>query len=52
MTNKGLVTTIPDAMTSTKIVEIKDTKNLYNTKQIQAQSRAATIGGYSYEIYV
>ena len=36
-----IVTTIPDVINDTKIIEIKDVKKLYNTKQIRAERQVA-----------
>ena len=45
------VTTIPDINSSTKIGEIKDTRNLYNTKQIKAERQVAKDQGREFIIY-
>jgi propanediol dehydratase small subunit len=37
--------TIPDAMTESKMVEIKDTKEVYMTKQLRIQTDAARESG-------
>jgi hypothetical protein len=45
------VTTIPDAINDTKIIEVKDVKNLYNTKQIKAERQVAKDEGKTFEIF-
>lgn len=40
----NIVKTIPDAITRTQVIEIKDVKTLYNTRQIQAQANYAKNG--------
>ena len=44
-------TTIPDINNSTTIGEIKDTKAVYNTKQIQAERDVAHRAGKEFKIY-
>lgn len=50
--NTGKVTTIPDAETATAVYEIKDAKNVYNTKQIQAERIHAKKTGKQFFIIV
>ena len=44
-------TTIPDINNTTTIGEIKDTKAVFNTKQIQAERKAAQDSGKKFKIY-
>ncbi len=44
-------TTIPDINNGTTVGEIKDTKAVYNTKQIQAERKAAQDSGKEFKIY-
>ena len=44
-------TTIPDINNGTTVGEIKDTKAVYNTKQIQAERKAAQDSGKKFKIY-
>ena len=45
------VNTIPDAINDTKIIEVKDVKNLYNTKQIRAERQVAKDEGKVFVIF-
>ena len=45
-----IVTTIPDAINDTKIIEIKDVKRLSNTRQIRAERQVAKDEGKTFEI--
>ena len=47
---KEIVTVIPDAVTDTKLIEIKDTKAVYNTKQIRGERQAAKEIGKKFAI--
>ena len=47
---KEIVTTIPDAVNDTKVIEIKDTKAVYNTKQIRAEQQFAKSQGKQFEL--
>ena len=47
---KEKVTVIPDAVTDTKVIEIKDTKAVYNTKQIRGEQQIAKKEGKKFEI--
>ncbi|WP_455586410.1 putative toxin [Bacteroides sp.] len=44
------VTVIPDAITDTKVIEIKDVKSLSNTKQIRGERQAAQKEGKDFTI--
>ena len=44
-------TTIPDINNGTTIGEIKDTKSVYNTRQIQAERKEAQDSGKEFKIY-
>lgn len=44
------VTVIPDAITDTKIIEIKDVKSLSNTKQIRGERQVAQGTGKDFTI--
>ena len=45
-----IVTTIPDVISNTKVIEIKDVKKLSNTKQIRAERQVAKDEGKTFEI--
>ena len=45
-----IVTTIPDAINDTKIIEIKDVKRLSNTRQIRTERQVAKDKGKTFEI--
>ena len=50
--NDGSIkTTIPDINNGTTIGEIKDTKSIFNTKQIQAERKVADDSGKEFKIY-
>ena len=49
---KETVTTIPDAVTDTKVIEIKDAKAVYNTKQIRAEQEFAKKSGKQFELII
>lgn len=50
-TNSGKsINVIPDAIKDGVMYEIKDTKAVYNTKQIQGEYNAAKEAGYEYKI--
>ena len=48
--NNEVINTIPDAITSDTVYEVKDVKTLSNTKQIQAQMDYAKEKGLEYKI--
>ena len=48
----GEKNTIPDGLEPNRMVEVKDTKEVYNTTQIQAQRDYAKNNNMKYELYV
>ena len=51
MDDGSFKTTIPDVNNQTVIGEIKDTKSVYNTKQIQAERKVAQDSGKKFILY-